>query len=98
MEKIYEYMKDELFLQFSVNDIKKIIKSANKNGFLLIQDDYRSVPRKIMTSKGIIDIVLDYDSENEVVSKNTGDVCIIVIVLVMIILEKSYLKQSMKIY
>ncbi|MGL4865746.1 hypothetical protein [Cetobacterium sp.] len=75
MEKIYEYFKkDELFLQFSVEDIKQIIKSANKNGFLLIQDDYRSVPRKIMTSKGIIEIILDYDSENDVVSKNTGDV------------------------
>lgn len=74
MVKIYDmFSREEAIIKFDEKQVKQIIKAANQNGFLLIQDSFKSVPRKILTSIGVIEVVSSYEKEAKKQSKHTGD-------------------------
>ena len=47
------------------DEIKAVKKHFTALDFIMMEDDYRTLPRKILTTYGILDLVNDYDVEVE---------------------------------
>lgn len=68
LDKIYN--RDKL----TSNEIKAVKKYFTALDFIMIEEDYRTLPRKILTSYGILDLVNDYNIETERFSNLTKTV------------------------
>lgn len=68
LDKIYNREK------LTSNEIKAVKKYFTALDFIMIEEDYRTLPRKILTSYGILDLVNDYNIETERFSNLTKTV------------------------
>ena len=58
------------------NEIKAVKKYFAALDFVLIEDDYRTMPNKILTSYGILNLVNEFEEEVERFSELTGTVAV----------------------
>lgn len=63
------YNKEKL----NLNEIKAVKKIFTALDFITIEDNYRKLPTKILTTKGILNLVNDFETERDRASKLTGN-------------------------
>lgn len=70
LNKIYNREK------LDINEIKAVKKHFAALDFVLVEDDYRTMPNKILTSYGILNLVNEFEEEVERFSELTGTVAV----------------------